>query len=128
VAEGGVMRRQPGLIRIALACALLLASLSMVVWRQSRALESLRSLDRLRNERAVVEAERSELLRRLQALEGRGRVVAAARTRLGMHIPSGPEIVILPLDPHPAGERSTAGGAAPGLAVDGPRAAEEAAS
>jgi cell division protein FtsL len=122
------MRRQPGLIRIALACALLLASLSMVVWRQSRALESLRTLDRLRTERAVAEAERSEVLRRLQVLEGRSRVVAAARSRLGMHIPGGPEIVILPLDPPPAGAVVPVGSSGPGLAAERRGMTEEAAS
>lgn len=91
------MPGQPGLLRVALAFAGLLASLSLVVWRQSRALETLRALEAVRQERAVAEAERSVLMQRTQVLESRSRVVAAAAERLGMHVPTGAEIVILPL-------------------------------
>jgi len=90
------MRAQPGLIRLALSFALLLASLGLVVWRQSRALEALRQLDAVRQERAMLETERSVLLGRIQRLESRGRIVAAA-SRLGLRIPAGGEIVVLPL-------------------------------
>lgn len=90
------MRAQPGLVRLALSFALLLASLGLVVWRQSRALESLRQLDAVRQERALLEAERSILLGRIQRLESRGRIVEAA-SRLGLRIPAGGEIVVLPL-------------------------------
>jgi cell division protein FtsB len=90
------MRAQPGLLRLALAFAGLLASLSLVVWRQSRALESLRGLDQVRQERAVLETERSMLVARIQRLESRGQVVAAAGARLGLRVPVGGEIVVLP--------------------------------
>ncbi len=86
-----------GALRLALAFATLLAALSMVVWRQSRALETLRALDALRTERAMSESERADLQHRIQTLESRAHVVAVARTRLGMHVPGGSEIVILPL-------------------------------
>ncbi|HEX6939378.1 MAG TPA: hypothetical protein VF158_08195 [Longimicrobiales bacterium] len=91
------MRGQPGVIRVALGFAVLLASLSLVIWRQSRALEVLRGLDAVRRERAVVEAERAGLMQRIRRLESRSRVVAEAGAVLGMHVPSGEEIVILPL-------------------------------
>ncbi|MGH7475395.1 MAG: cell division protein FtsL [Longimicrobiales bacterium] len=91
------MRWARGSLRVALVFAALLAALSGVVWRQSRALETLRSLDALRQERALVEAEKTELVRRIQLLESRARVVRAARQRLGLHVPSSDEIVILPL-------------------------------
>lgn len=90
-------RGQPGVIRVALGFAALLASLSLVIWRQSRALEVLRALDGVRRERAVVEAERAALLQRIRRLESRSRVVAEAGERLGMHVPTGAEIVILPI-------------------------------
>ncbi|HEX7049162.1 MAG TPA: hypothetical protein VF188_03035 [Longimicrobiales bacterium] len=90
-------RGQPGVIRMALALAALLGSLSLVVWRQSRALEKLRALEEVRDARAILEAERSELVDRIRRLESRGRVVAVAGERLGMHVPSGSEMVILPL-------------------------------
>jgi cell division protein FtsL len=84
-----------GTIRIALAFATLLASLSLVVWRQSRALETLRSLESVRSERAVVEAERAAHAREIRRLESRARLVAVGTERLGMRVPSGREIVIL---------------------------------
>jgi predicted RNA methylase len=91
----GVMSGGAGTIRFALACAALLAALTLVVWRQSRALEVLRSLDELRTERAVVEAERSAVARRIQELDGRARLVTVAGEWFGMRVPSGNEIVIL---------------------------------
>lgn len=81
---------------LALALAALLASLSFVTWRQSRALEVMAALDRVRQERALAVAERAELERRIQVLESRGRAVPAARARLGMHTPGASEMVILP--------------------------------
>jgi len=91
------MRSHSGTIRLALAFAALLASLTLVIWRQSRALDVLRAMDSMRSTRVIVEAERGELTRRIQTLESRGRVVADARDRLAMHVPSANEIVILPL-------------------------------
>ncbi len=96
---GRSRRGVPGALRLALLFATLLASLSLVVWRQSRALDVLRQLDGLRAQRAMAESEKAELQRRIQTLESRARVVSAARERLGMHVPGGSEIVILPLAP-----------------------------
>ena len=87
----------PGLV--ALSVAALLASLSLVAWRQSRAFEAHSVLDGVRRERSVAEAERGELLRRIQYLESRGRVVPEARNRLGMHTPAASEIALLRRDP-----------------------------
>lgn len=92
------MRSHSGTIRLALAFAALLGSLTLVIYRQSRALEVLRGMDQVRSARVIAEAERSELLRNIQMLESRARVVADARDRLGMHVPSAEEIVILPLN------------------------------
>lgn len=80
----------------ALAVAILLASLSLVTWRQSRAFEALAELERLRSESSVAVAEVADLGRRIQYLESRTRVVPAARARLGMHVPGSAEIVHLP--------------------------------
>ena len=90
------MRGAP-VIRTALLFGLLLGSLTLVVWRQSRALEMLERLESVRAERTLEEARRSSLARRLEQLESRGRVSTAARDRLGMRLPTGGEIVILPL-------------------------------
>lgn len=89
------MRRGTGAIRMGIACALLFGSLSMVVWRQSRALEELRGLDSARAERALLQAEHSELQREIQRLESRSRVIAVAGERFGLRTPAGDEIVFL---------------------------------
>ncbi len=89
------MTRIGGPSRAALAVACLLASLSLVAWRQSRALETLAALDEVRQETSLARAERAELLRRVRHLESRGRVVPLARERLGMHMPHASEMVYL---------------------------------
>lgn len=89
--------RTRGTLRFGMAAAALFAALSLVVWRQSRALEVLRSLDGARAERAVLESERARLQQVLQELEGRPRIVAVAGDRLGLRPPSASEIVILRL-------------------------------
>ena len=83
-------------LRAAFAVVALLASLALVTWRQSRAFEALGRLDEIRRETSVAEAERVDLQRTIQVLEGRARVVPEARERLGMHIAASTELVILP--------------------------------
>jgi cell division protein FtsL len=89
------MMKGNGAIRMGVAFALLYASLALVVWRQSRALDELRGLDAARSERAVLQAERSDLQREIQRLESRAHVVAVAGERLGLRTPSASEIVFL---------------------------------
>lgn len=84
------------LIRAVLAVVVLLGSLGLVTWRQSRAFETLARLDEIRTRTSLSVAERVELDRRIQWLESRARVVPAARDRLGMHTPAASELVILP--------------------------------
>jgi cell division protein FtsL len=105
------MRTHNGTIRLALCFAALLAALTLVIWRQSNALETLRELDKLRDNRALAEAERSDLLRKMEHLESRTHVVTAARDRLGMRVPLADEIVILPLqrDENPSNRAIAAG-------------------
>lgn len=95
--RNGRGRKGPPVIRAALLMAALLASLTLVVWRQSRALAVLREIDAVRQERVLEEARRASLARRVEELESRARVAAAARDRFGMRVPSGAELVILPL-------------------------------
>jgi len=80
-----------------LTFVLLLASLGLVVWRQGRALESMKALEDLRQERAIAEAQRMELVQRIQRLESRAWVVASAQAKLGLRVPTGREIVLLPV-------------------------------
>lgn len=92
------MSKGAPLIRAGLMFVLLLGSLTLVVWRQSQALEMQRALESVRRDRVVEESRRTALMRRVEQLESRGWVSEAAGTRFGMRLPSGEEIVILPLD------------------------------
>lgn len=89
------MTRLAGTSIVALAAAALLGSLSLVAWRQARALESLERLDRVRRELTLDQAELADLQGRIRVLESRGRVVPMARTQLGMRLPDASEIVYL---------------------------------
>jgi cell division protein FtsL len=80
---------------LALGFASLLASLSFVTWRQSRAFEALAALDEVRRELSLAEAEQTELERRIQRLESRSRISTVAAERLGMHQPDAAEMVLL---------------------------------
>jgi cell division protein FtsL len=82
-------------VHATLAVVGLLGALGLVVWRQGRAYEALSQLDETRREKGMLIAERSELDRRVQALESRARVVPDARRLLGMRTPESAEIVIL---------------------------------
>ena len=93
--EEGVMTRLAGTSMVALATAALLASLSLVAWRQARALEVLERLDEVRRELTLSESEKADLLSRVRVLESRGRVVPEAREELRMRMPDASEIVIL---------------------------------
>jgi cell division protein FtsL len=89
------MKRGNGAIRTSISFGLLFASLSLVVWRQSRALEELRSLDTARSERTVLQAERSALQREIHQLESRSRIMAVAGRGMGLRLPAADEIVFL---------------------------------
>ena len=90
------MNRHAGILRLAFAFVGFLLSLTYVIWRQSRALDLMRELDRVHIERAAVEAQRAELVQKIDLLESRTRVVAVAGSQLGMRVPSAEQIVILP--------------------------------
>lgn len=87
--------RLSGALLATLGVALLLAALSLVTWRQARALEALAQLDEVRGEISLMTAERNELENRLRRLESRGYIVPAARERLGMYAPGSAEIILL---------------------------------
>jgi len=89
------MKRGTGAIRMGAAFTLLFASLTLVVFRQSRALDALGRLERARQESVLLQAERAQLAREIQHLEGRARIVAVAGERFGLRVPAADEIVIL---------------------------------
>lgn len=75
----------------------LLVAMSLVPWRQSRALEVLAEMDRVERELTLARAEKERLREEVEGLESRERVVREARERLGLRMPSAREVVILDL-------------------------------
>lgn len=88
-----------GTLRVALAFAAFLGSLSLVIWRQSRALEVLRELDGARVERAAVESDKSRNVEEIQFLESRGRIADVTGSRWGMRVPSSDEEFVIMIRP-----------------------------
>jgi len=80
--------------RAAITFAVLMWSLGLVTWRQSRALEANRTLDDLRRHVSVARAERVGIDRGIQTLRRRVRIVTEAEA-LGMHTPDATEQVFL---------------------------------
>lgn len=99
--------RSQGTLRVALAFAAFLGSLSMVVWRQSRTLEVLQDLQDLRNGRALAESRRNELTQVIQYLEGRARIMDVAGARWGMRVPASGEVFVLKVRPEEPAPRRT---------------------
>jgi cell division protein FtsL len=90
-------RKRPGWVGALGWLVVLLASLALVTWRQTRGLALEKEVRTLETSRAMKEAERVELARRIEALRSRSRIVQVAHDRLGMHLPQDQEIVFLPL-------------------------------
>ena len=89
-------RRLPTWLRATGWLVLILASLFIVTWRQTRGLELEAKLRELETQRELSEAERIEHVRQIETLRSRSRVVRVARERLGMRLAVGDEIVFLP--------------------------------
>ncbi len=88
-------RRLPGVVAVIGWLGLLLASLSVVTWRQTRGVDMESALRSIEAERALVEAERVTLTARIEELRSRARVVRVATDRLGMKLPEDSDIVFL---------------------------------
>jgi len=89
------MKRLTGTSLVALATALLLASLTLVARRQAQALETLNSVDEMKREWALELAEREDLKNRIRQLESRGRILGEAEGRLGMRMAVATDIIFL---------------------------------
>ncbi len=89
------MKRLTGTSLVALATALLLASLTLVARRQAQALETLNSVDEMKREWALEMAEREDLKNRIRQLESRGRILDEAEGRLGMRMAVATDIIFL---------------------------------
>lgn len=103
-------RRGVGRARLSGWLLLLLGSLAVVVWRQTRGVALDRELRALTGERSAGEARRLEAEGRIRNLAGRGRVVSLAERRLGMHVPQDSEIVFVTV---PGQAAPSASGGAP---------------
>ncbi len=77
-----------------LLLAVVLASLTMVAWRQSTARETMEELAAAERELAIAVEGREALARELAALETRPWIGAQAAKRLGMRAPTENEVVI----------------------------------
>ncbi len=87
-----------GVLRAGFAGSVLLSSLGLVTWRQSRAFQVLERVDDLHRQISVAQAERVDLEHAIQNLESRAWIVPQAQKRLGMHTPDASELVILPAE------------------------------
>lgn len=88
-------------VRLAGWILLLLGSLLLVTWRQTRGVALETSLRGLEQERAMADAEAITLTRRIEELRSRSRILRVARERLGMRLPEAGEIVFLPAPADP---------------------------
>ncbi len=80
--------------RAVLVLAAVLASLTVVAWRQSTTRETLEELAGAERELAIAIDARDELARALAAMETRPWIGAEAARRLGMRAPAENEVVI----------------------------------
>lgn len=74
-----------------------LAATWLVYGRQTAAIRAARELADIRARRANLEGHRAELERRIRAAQSRALLVPRAQARLGLHLPSDSEIILLPV-------------------------------
>lgn len=67
-----------------------------VVWRRSLGIAESRDINRLDRRHSNLEGERARLESELRDLTSRQRLGPVVEQRLGMHIPAGTQVVILP--------------------------------
>ena len=97
--------RRSGPLRLLGWLALLAGALVLVVWRQSAGVELQEHIASLHEEAAVLDAERIDLLRELEQLRSRQRIVRIGRERLDLRLPSDDEVVILAVPAAAGGAR-----------------------
>jgi len=74
-----------------------LGALSLVVWRQTDAIRTARTLTAARAERAELEGKRADFVRRIRAAESREALVPRVQSRLGLRQAADSEIIFLSL-------------------------------
>jgi cell division protein FtsL len=88
-------------ILTAFAAILLLAAMFVAVHRGARGRGIAERVSEVSDRREAADVQRNELRQEIEYLRSRGRVVDAAE-RLGMHLPSEEELVILDMREQPA--------------------------
>ncbi|HEX4574823.1 MAG TPA: hypothetical protein VH158_06805 [Gemmatimonadales bacterium] len=73
-----------------------LATTWVVYARQTAAIRAARELGDLRTRHANLEGQTADLERRIRAAQSRAVLVPRAQARLGLHLPSDSEIILLP--------------------------------
>ncbi|HUF65941.1 MAG TPA: hypothetical protein VMM17_08190 [Gemmatimonadaceae bacterium] len=89
------VKRRRGRMIFAFVLAGFVAVTGSVVWRRSVGISQSRSLRELDRVRLQLEGERARLARDLQEATSRARLGPIAERRLGMHVPSDRQVVIL---------------------------------
>ena len=94
MAKRGVTLRGRTLVAIVLA-AFVLVTLS-IVWRRTIGIRQSQRLAALEGRRNALESERAHLESEIREASSRQNLGALAESRLGMHIPTDKQVVILP--------------------------------
>jgi cell division protein FtsL len=94
VAKSGIALRGRTIVALVLA-AFVVVALS-IVWRRTIGIEQSSRLAKLDAKRSELEGERARLESELREASTRQRLGVVAETRLGMHVPSDKQVVILP--------------------------------
>jgi cell division protein FtsL len=94
MAQRGVGLKGRTIVGILLV-AFLVVALS-IVWRRTIGISESRKLTDLESTRAQLESERARVESEIRDASTRQRLGAVATTKLGMHVPSDNQVVILP--------------------------------
>jgi cell division protein FtsL len=94
MAKGGVGIRGRSIFGMLLG-AFIIVTLT-VVWRRSLGISESRDIQTLEKRRSDLEGERAHLESQLRDLTSRQRLGPVVEQRLGMHVPLGRQVVILP--------------------------------
>jgi cell division protein FtsL len=95
------MKRVRGRHWVLLWLLIFLGGALAVVSRQTTALRTARRLHDLREQRAILEARRADLERRIRVASSREVLVPIARRNLGLHEPVDSEFVLFAVPPRP---------------------------
>lgn len=68
----------------------------VIVWRRVAGVQAEHEIEQLAERRRTLEAERARLEMQIREAESLGRIAPIARTRLGMHVATDSQYVLLP--------------------------------